>query len=192
MVFPVWIAQYDCNAAVKRAVLVRLSAILLAATLGLAACGSDNPSLLNIRQQPGEGPDEFGILPTKPLETPADLSVLPEPTPGGRNLTDPTPEADAYAALGGNAAALSRASTDGALLSHAVRFGRSPNIRETLAAEDLEYRRQNDGRLLERLFNVNVYFDAYEPFELDQHAELARLRRLGVRTPAAPPRQEDE
>ena len=67
MVFPVWIAQYDCNAAVKRAVLVRLSAILLAATLGLAACGSDNPSLLNIRQQPGEGPDEFGILPTKPL-----------------------------------------------------------------------------------------------------------------------------
>ena len=62
-----------------------------------------------------------------------------------------------------------------------------PNIRAELAAADLEYRRQNDGRLLERLFNVNVYFQAYEPLSLDQYAELERLRRAGIRTSAAPP-----
>jgi hypothetical protein len=45
----------------------------------------------------------------------------------------------------------------------------------------------NDGRLLERLFNVNVYFKAYRSQELDQYLELQRLRRLGIRTPAAPP-----
>lgn len=186
------IAEYDWSAAHERAALVKRSAVILAAALGLSACGGGDPSLLNIRQEAHEGPDEFGILPTKPLETPADLAALPTPTPGGSNLTDPTPEADAYAALGGNAAALSRGSSDGALVAYTGRFGRAENIRAVLAAEDLEYRRENDGRLLERLFNVNVYFEAYEPYELDQHAELARLRRLGIRTPAAPPKQEGE
>jgi hypothetical protein len=34
---------------------------------------------------------------------------------------------------------------------------------------------------------VNVYFRAYRPFALDQHRELERLRRAGLRTVAAPP-----
>ena len=51
----------------------------------------------------------------------------------------------------------------------------------------MPFRRANDGRLVERLFNVNVYFRAYEPYELDQYAELERLRRAGIRTSAAPP-----
>jgi hypothetical protein len=155
---------------------------------GLAACGgSENPNLLNISQPRGEGPDEFAVLPTKPLEIPENLAALPEPTPGGSNRTDPTPEADAIAALGGNAAVLSRASGDGALLAYSRRFGVDPNIRAQLAAADLEFRRRNDGRLLERLFNVNVYFRAYEEMSLDQHRELRRLRRAGIRTSAAPP-----
>ncbi|MEL6586779.1 MAG: DUF3035 domain-containing protein, partial [Pseudomonadota bacterium] len=95
------------------------------------------------------------------------------------------PEAEAIAALGGNAARGGGA--DGALVAAVSRYGVAGNIRGQLAAEDLEYRRENDGRLLERLFNVNVYFDAYEPQSLDQHAELERLRRAGVRTVAAPP-----
>jgi hypothetical protein len=41
--------------------------------------------------------------------------------------------------------------------------------------------------VLERLFNVNVYFRAYQRQSLDKYAELDRFRRLGVRTPAAPP-----
>jgi hypothetical protein len=52
----------------------------------------------------------------------------------------------------------------------------------TLASEDLDWRRDNNGRILERLFNVNVYYKAYRKQRLDQQAELARWRALGVRT----------
>ena len=45
----------------------------------------------------------------------------------------------------------------------------------------------NNGKLLERLFDQNVYFKAYRPYALDQQAELARWRQAGARTPAAPP-----
>lgn len=159
-----------------------------AVALILAGCGgSDDPSLLNLTQSRGEGPDEFAILPTKPLEIPENVASLPDPTPGGSNRTDPTPEADVALALGGNTAVLARSAGDGALMSHVSRYGVSPDIRQSLAAADLEFRRRNDGRLLERLFNVNVYYRAYEDLSLDQYAELERLRRAGVRTPAVPP-----
>ncbi|MEO0917644.1 MAG: DUF3035 domain-containing protein, partial [Pseudomonadota bacterium] len=93
----------------------------------------------------------------------------------------------AILALGGNPAVLSRASTDGALIAYSGRFGVDPEIRAELAADDLEFRRRNDGRLLERLFDVNVYFRAYESLSLDQYRELERLRRAGIRTSAVPP-----
>lgn len=159
------------------------------AFLLLVACGGGerNPDLLNIRQDPEEGPDEFAILPAKPLEMPEDFALLPEPTPGGTNRTDPTPEADVARALGGRPEVLARGASDRALLAHALRFGTDPSIRSTLAAEDLAWRRENDGRFLERLFNVNVYFQAYRSMSLDQYAELERLRRAGIRTSSAPP-----
>ena len=168
---------------------MRRAILVLGVTLALSACGggTGEPNLLNISQPRSEGPDEFSVLPTKPLEMPQDMASLPNPTPGGSNLTDPTPEADAAAALGGNVAVLARRSADGALVAYAGRYGVDPNIRPSLAAADLEFRRQNDGRLLERLFNVNVYFRAYESMELDQYRELLRLRRAGIRTSAAPP-----
>jgi len=163
-------------------------AALLILALALTACGApENPELMNISQSRGEGPDEFGILPTKPLVIPENTTALPTPTPGGSNLSDPTPFRDVANALGGNAAALDRPSRDGALVAAATRFGVDPAIRPTLAAEDLEYRRANDGRLLERLFNVNVYFQAYAPYALDQFRELARLRAAGLRTSSIPP-----
>ncbi len=161
--------------------------LVLASLIFVTACSRGDPELLNIRQPRGEGPDEFSVLPLKPLEMPEDLAALPDPTPGGANRTDPSPEADLAQALGGNIEVLTRGGTDGALLAYTTRYGVSPNIRAALAAEDLEYRRQNDGRLLERLFNVNVYFRAYEPQSLDQYAELERLRRAGIRTSAVPP-----
>ena len=159
--------------------------------LALAGCAGD-AGLMNIKQETGEGPDEFAVLPTKPLVLPEDLAALPTPTPGGTNLTDPTPEADVAIALGGNPEVLARRSSDGALLAHATRFGVSPGIRAALAAEDEQFRRDNQGRLLERLFDVNVYFRAYEAMELDQYAELERLRRAGIRTSAVPPEREPE
>ena len=159
------------------------------AALTLTACGgAENPQLLNLRQS-GTGPDEFAVLPTKPLQAPEDLAALPPPTPGAGNLTDPTPEADLTAALGGNPAALTRGGVEGGVVTYASRYGVAPCIRQTLAAQDLELRRRNDGRLLERIFNVNVYNRAYrrQNMDLDQYRELERFRRAGVRTPAVPP-----
>ncbi len=161
--------------------------LLLCLIPTLAACAGGGPGLMNIGRDRAGGPDEFGVIPTKPLEVPEDIAVLPVPTPGGRNLTDPTPEGDVAAALGGDIGALAGGPTDGAFLAHATRHGVDSNIRVELAAADLEFRRDNHGRVLERLFDVNVYFRAYEGMALDQYAELARLRRLGIRTSAAPP-----
>lgn len=163
----------------------RKAIILLgAAVLALSACDRNRePSLLNVKSST-EGPDEFAIVPNKPLQQPEPGAALPQPTPGGVNRADQTPFADAAVALGGSPDGGIR---DGGLVNYASRYGLTPGIRQQLAAEDLEYRRENDGRLLERLFNVNVYFKAYEKQSLDQYAELERLRRLGVRTVSAPP-----
>ncbi|TCO69619.1 DUF3035 domain-containing protein [Rhodovulum euryhalinum] len=161
--------------------------LLLGAAMAavLAGCSRDKtPELMNLRSQT-RGPDEFAVMPGKPLEMPESFAELPPPTPGAPSRTDPTPEADAIAALGGNAARGVRG--DNGLMAHVSRYGVSPSIRQTLAAEDLEYRRQNDGRLLERVFNVNVYFKAYRKQSLDQHAELERWRRAGARNVGAPP-----
>ncbi|TCP39734.1 DUF3035 domain-containing protein [Rhodovulum marinum] len=163
----------------------RILVLGVAVAATLAGCSRDKtPELMNLRSQ-NRGPDEFAVLPGKPLEMPEDLAQLPPPTPGAASRTDPTPEADAIAALGGNAARAGAG--DRGLMAHVTRFGVSPTIRQTLAAEDLEYRRQNDGRLLERWFNVNVYFKAYRKQSLDQHAELERWRRAGARNVGAPP-----
>lgn len=167
-----------------------LCAAGLIGLLALAACGSSEPRLLNLRDDE-PGPDEFAILPNKPLEEPASYAELPPPIPGAPNRGDPTPEADAAIALGGDGSAVrpGRGVSDPVLVAQASRFGRSSDIRSRLASEDLEFRRANDGRLLERVFNVNVYFDAYRRQSLDQHRELERFRRAGIRTPAAPPQE---
>ena len=172
----------------------RFPAIAMAMVLTLAACGNRDglPSLMNVRSATS-GPDEFRIIPPRPLEMPEDLATLPDPTPGAGNRTDRDPQAEAVAALGGQLGPRDGVnSAHAGLYSYAARYGVTAGIRETLAAEDLEYRRQNDGRLLERLFNVNVYYKAYEPMSLDQQAELWRWRKAGARTPSAPPPQPDE
>ena len=164
--------------------------IAVALVVGLGACSSnDEPNLMNLSSSTNR-PDEFAIVPNKPLQLPDDMAALPAPTPGGANRGDQTPLGDAVAALGGNPASVARGgvpATDGAIVAHATRQGASPGIREQLAAEDLEYRRRNDGRILDRLFGVNVYYRAYRPQALDQQAELERWRRAGARNVGAPP-----
>ncbi len=168
--------------------------ILLAvvASVGLSACSSKKVGgMMNLRAS-GAGPDEFAILPTKPLTMPKSYQTLPTPTPGGENLTDPTPRADAVAALGGNPKYLKAkgiARGDQGIIAVASRYGVSGNIRSVLATEDLEFRRKHRGKLLERLFGTTVYFSAYQPMTLDRYAELKRIRRAGLRAPAAPPDQ---
>lgn len=166
-----------------------ITIFLVAGLLAGCAKKDEAPRLNNLAANQ-TSPDEFLVLPTKPLEMPGDYAALPTPTPGGDNLADPTPHEDAVAALGGNPDALDRRgipAADGALLAQVTRYGTAEDIRETLAAEDLEFRRGKRGRPLERIFNVNVYFRAYKDFVLDPYAELERFRRLGVRTPTAPP-----
>lgn len=163
--------------------------IALAIALLAAGCSSNRtPELMHLRST-SNGPDEFGILPTKPLQMPDSLTELPTPTPGGSNITDPTPAADAIAALGGKPPVAGKGvpAGDGALVARAGRYGTDTGIREKLAAADYDYRKKNDGRLLERLFSVNVYYKAYRPMALNQEAEIERWRKLGLTTPAAPP-----
>jgi hypothetical protein len=164
-------------------------AIAMSALLVLTACarGEKTPQLMNIRSTT-EGPDEFTIVPPRPLAMPESLTELPEPTPGGANRTDQNPFEDAITALGGKPNVSGKIGAgDAALVSYAARAGVAEGIRDTLASEDLDYRRNNNGKLLERLFDLNVYFKAYRPYALDQQAELARWRNVGARTPAAPP-----
>lgn len=163
-------------------------AVMGTALLALAACDrSENPILMHAANE-DRRPDEFSIVPTKPLEMPPSLTNLPTPNPRGVNRVDPQPRADIARALGGNPTlALAPGAVDGGIVNYASRFGREAGIRDQLAAEDLEFRRNNRGRLLERWFGVNVYHNAYEFMWLDKYSELARWRRTGVRTPAAPP-----
>ena len=60
-------------------------------------------------------------------------------------------------------------------------------IRNITATEDAEFRKRNKGRVLERWVGTNVYNLRYKQQRLDEYAELLRLRKLGIRTPTAPP-----
>lgn len=165
---------------------MRMISAMLGATALLAACSSD-PHLMSVRS---DTPDEFSVVPSKPLNMPPDLNMLPAPTPGGGNLTDPTPDADAVAALGGNPGQLAAqgiGAADGALINYASRNGRQADIRAQLAQEDVEWRSHHSRRLLETLARTNVYMRAYKPMMLDSGAELQRWRHAGAQTPSAPP-----
>lgn len=150
----------------------------------MAGCASGDRGLRDFES--GTGPDEFQVIPQLPLTLPEDLSVLPAPTPGGGNITDPNPTGDAIVALGGNPAA-SRAggipSSDAALVTYVARNGVTPGIRTELAQADAEFRerRARFGGGPDR------YFAAYAAQALDAYAELERFRRLGVSVPSAPP-----
>ncbi|WP_138466358.1 DUF3035 domain-containing protein [Poseidonocella sp. HB161398] len=163
---------------------------LLAALMALGACASSDeaPDLMRFRNN-STHPDEFVVVPSKPLQTP-DTNTLPVPTPGSANRADQTPVADAVAALGGSPAALGRSgipSSDSAVLAYAGRSGVDPQIRDTLEQEDIDWRKRNNLRPVERILNIDGYYDAYETMQLDQQAELERMRARGVIVPAAPP-----
>lgn len=165
-----------------------MRAVLLTfCVLALGACESSG-KLMTLASD--DGPEEFAIVPSKPLELPPDLAALPAPTPGGSNITDQNPDADAVAALGGNPAQLAAQGVgagDGALIAHAGRHGVTPGVRQITAQEDAEYRRRNGRRLLEVVARSNVYYRAYRRQSLDSQAELDRWRPTGVQTPTAPP-----
>jgi hypothetical protein len=168
--------------------------IFLAATIVAGCTGRDGDVTLTRLRNTGNGPDEFSMIPSKPLETPEDLSELPVPTPGAQNRTDQDPLADGIAALGGNPAAVAAqapAARNAALVNHANRYGGRQDIRQTLAEEDRDVRRAYGRVNVLRILPGDDYVQAYSGDWLDPYAEELRLRRRGIVTPASPPPPEE-
>ena len=165
---------------------MRLWAIALIGTVGLSAC---NDIGLRDLKGDGDGPDEFLVLPSKPLQQPASFSALPKPTPGGTNITDATPLADGAAAFGGRLSDPNAGipAGDGAIVAHSGRFGGDPAIREKLAAEDEAFRKRRARFTQIRLFRVDRYKEAYDKQDIDPHRVNGAFERAGVKTPTAPP-----
>lgn len=163
----------------------RLIAIVLIPLL-LSACA--NTGLRSLRSN-SAGPDEFGIQPVGSLQQPADFTSLPTPTPGGANLTDRYPLQEGANALGGSLADANGPipGSDGALVRHTSRLGVTSGIRQTLAASDADFRRRKARFTQYRIVPVDRYNQAYRRQALDPRNEAARWRRVGARTPSAPP-----
>lgn len=165
-------------------------AIVLGLLAVVSACGGgrERDITLHDMRTNQRSPEEFSILPAKPLSEPESYTALPAPTPGGVNRTDQTPNADAVAVLGGNPARLTTGSggSDATLLSYAGRYGTDPNIRADLAAKDLELRKRGS-RFTWSIVPRDDYRRAYRRYILNPYTELARFRKMGVPTPSAPP-----
>ncbi len=169
----------------------RILILVLAATALAGCAGYERDITLRDVTSASPGPDEFSILPGKPLEQPPNFTELPAPTPGAANLTDQNPKADGIAALGGRPDRLvpqGVPGSDGALVRHASRNGVDPTVRETLAAQDEDFRRRKSRFTKFRIARQDLYNKVYKRETLDARREMNRYRRsTGVRTPSAPP-----
>lgn len=157
----------------------------------VAVAGCAKRPLHDLRK-PGNGPDEFMIQPVKPLTAPKDYAVLPAPTPGAANLTDPNPKADAVVALGGRASALEPTgvpSSDAALVTASSRYGVPQNTRASINQEDADYRRRQGRMTSLRLFPVDRYEQVYRRQAMDPFTTNEAFRNAGYPTPTAPPGQ---
>ncbi len=164
---------------------VACAVALAAAACVLSGCQGGGLAGFLRRSGVGSSPDEFLVLPTKPLEMPTDLAALPPPAPGAANLVDPNPDLEAGAALTGHEQPAGTASA-AALVARAGPV--DPQIRSRLASEDATYRAENRGLFLERIANKDSPdWSIYEDMRLDANAMFILLRNRGVRVPAAPP-----
>jgi len=162
--------------------------LVLAACLGLGACAGQGVGLRDLSIN-GSGPDEFSVLPSRPLEIPQNLDTLPPPAPGAGNRADRYPVGEGIAALGGDPAASlpgPAPSADAALIAEASRSGVAPGIRRTLAAEDAQFRARRSG-WGGWFSGGDRYYRAYASQSLNADAELERFRRAGIPVPSAPP-----
>lgn len=165
---------------------MRIIACALIAVTFLAAC--ENQGLRQITSR-GDGPDEFIVVPSKPLEQPANYAALPTPTPGAGNRTDQFPLQESVQKLGGQRGSPTAPvpSGDVALVNQASRFGVDPNIRTSLAEEDAAFRKRQSRLTQIRIFPEDLYNRAYRREALDAERTAQAYRRAGIPTPSAPP-----
>ncbi|HRO12674.1 DUF3035 domain-containing protein [Amaricoccus sp.] len=167
----------------KRAGRAILGAAAVLAALALAGCGQGGVAG-SLRSAGIAGkPDEFMVLPTRPLEMPENLTALPPPTPGAVNRVDYRPHAEAVSGLTGRPQV--QGSGGGGLVAAAG--PRDPAIRGQLAQEDVAWRQTHHGRLLERLFSSDREALVYRPMVLNAPEAFETQRAQGRRVPAAPP-----
>lgn len=157
--------------------------LLLVAGSSLGACSHD---VSDGELRSASSPDEFMILPTKPLEMPSNTASLPPPTPGARNLVDYSPREEAVASLTGKETAVAGTASGAALVARSGPI--DPTIRGRLAQEDVTYRDDHQGKLLPRLFARSEDDVVYGTVTLDPASEYERLRAQGVAVPPAPPK----
>ncbi len=166
------------------------AALALLALGALAGCAEGGGLAAGLRSAGVTStPDEFLVLPTRPLEMPPDLTTLPPPIPGSLNRVDIRPRAEAVAGLTGSTGPAGAAAAP-ALVARAGPV--DPQVRVTLAREDAAFRRDNRPRILERVFSRDQDPLIYRRMTLDARAEFERLRALGLRVPPAPPAAEAE
>ena len=168
---------------------IPLGAIILGSIVIVSGCSNKG---LRQLYSTGRGPEEFSVMPVKPLTEPGNYTSLPTPTPGGANLVDIDPRAEAIAALGGRASAQSGsgvAAGDVALVNQASRYGVPSNTRVELAETDAAFRKRRSKSFISRLKlgRVDRYKEAYSDQALDPYFETQRFRRGGALTPSSPP-----
>ena len=150
----------------------------------LSACSSDDARLRDLYDV-GTGPEEFAVLPSKPLTIPSNLKNLPVPDLAAGNLSDPTPKHDLIEILGGSIDnSISIPEKDKNLLKYVSRAGVDANIREELADDDRKFLRRMGVLTSVKLFRVDRYNQIYRKMTLSAPKELERWRSLGVRTPS--------
>lgn len=167
----------------------KIALSMIVAIFALQACDGGPLATGTLKD---DGPDEFAIIPNKPLELPEELGTelaqLPTPTPGARSRAIPAPRREAVATLGGQPERLDDrrvTASESQLIAAASVSGVNPNIRSILAAEQAD-NPDTKPRLLERAFGLQRRANAGRLTALDPQAEAVRLQRLGVRVIVPP------
>lgn len=162
-------------------------ALLIGAAAVVAGCSSGREGVGNLLGITRGSPDPFNVYPRAPLQVPQDLATLPAPQPGAASPLEPTPIADAQAAIGNAGAPVAVAGPsqgEVALLATAGANEADPDVRRTLA-EDPALQR-------EREFAFRTFFgykvpDGTEKDLLEPREERKRLLEQGGAAPNPPP-----
>ncbi|WP_143040251.1 DUF3035 domain-containing protein [Albimonas donghaensis] len=166
----------------------RVLLLVAAASVALAGCGGGRRAIGDAFGLTVESPNAFNVSPRAPLRLPSDFAALPAPQPGAPSPLDPTPQADARAALASagapSGAGVSPSPGELALLGGAGAEAAQPGIRETLEEEVDASKNSEYG--LSSLFGYATP-DGTEREVLEPREAAEEVRAQGARTPTPAP-----